>query len=390
MTGRLFFGNFDFEHQLTGVSLPASASRLERINLELTPALASLAKNDDVIFSTAEYDGSFESKLETAGLSAPHFVDSRPRDPSQWNLIPWGWSEPVVRWAERRGFRLHHPPLPIVRQINSRMYALQCEQAWNCGLEGAQAVDNLEQLSAVLKQAAQQYPRWAIKSLFGMSGRERQLGKSAELTPQIAAWARKRIERDGAVVFEPWVDRIDEAGLQWKIPEHGKPRLLGITPLLSDPTGQFRGNRLQALESDAILWQPAVDAGRRIALDCQAQGYFGPLGIDAMRYRDANGAERTRPLQDINARFTMGRIALGYRRCLSDKDYAIWLNLSRPIDCGSIEEFFACKQKRIPAGCRLIPTSPRLINGTPPQLCHCLLIASSERDLGVAERELLK
>ncbi|MCA9082192.1 MAG: hypothetical protein KDA58_16640, partial [Planctomycetaceae bacterium] len=35
-------------------------------------------------------------------------------------------------------------------------------------------------------------------------------------------------------------------------------------------------------------------------------------GIDAMRYRDRSGDLRIRPLQDINARYTMGRIALNW------------------------------------------------------------------------------
>ncbi|OYW15327.1 MAG: hypothetical protein B7Z55_15100, partial [Planctomycetales bacterium 12-60-4] len=48
--------------------------------------------------------------------------------------------------------------------------------------------------------------------------------------------------------------------------------------------------------------------------ELQAAGYFGPVGIDAMWYRDANGKLACRPLQDINARWTMGRLALGWRR----------------------------------------------------------------------------
>ena len=65
----------------------------------------------------------------------------------------------------------------------------------------------------------------------------------------------------------------------------------------------------------------------RAAHSVQQLGYFGPLGIDAMLYETPDGQRRWRPLQDINARWTMGRVALGWKRIVPASQHATWLRL---------------------------------------------------------------
>ena len=109
--------------------------------------------------------------------------------------------------------------------------------------------------------------------------------------------------------------------MQFTIPKEGEPLFEGITPLLTDHLGTYRGSRFRGArcqfarvdEFPAVL-EIVTQAARRI----QQLGYFGPLGIDAMRYRTAEGQVRWRPLQDINARLTMGRLALGLERIVPE------------------------------------------------------------------------
>lgn len=87
--------------------------------------------------------------------------------------------------------------------------------------------------------------------------------------------------------------------------------------------GSWRGSGWSS-ERVPTIWREAIEATRLVAQRVAAAGYFGPLGIDVMRYRDAAGQERLRPLQDLNARFTMGRLALGWRDSLPAGWSGLW------------------------------------------------------------------
>jgi hypothetical protein len=69
------------------------------------------------------------------------------------------------------------------------------------------------------------------------------------------------------------------------------------------------------LRADAELRAAALTIARAAA----AAGYWGPCGVDAFAYRDPeSGGESLRPVVELNARFTLGSVALGQaRRALS-------------------------------------------------------------------------
>jgi len=147
---------------------------------------------------------------------------------------------------------------------------------------------------------------------------------------------------------------VAEAGLQIEIPDVGPPVLVGITPLLSK-SGAYCGSRLGAPE-DSEPWADAIPLALEIAARVQSQGYFGPLGIDVMRYRDAEGQLRLRALQDLNARLTMGRLALGLIRQLTPGECATWLH-RLPTDVDRRSAIIKQLQSRF-ATCRLMSLSP--------------------------------
>ena len=133
--------------------------------------------------------------------------------------------------------------------------------------------------------------------------------------------------------------------MQFEVPTTGSPRLIGVTPMRVDGRGQYAGSMFSqdhsrdhsedrpANSSDSQWdhhdWAAAITVGLRAAETLQAQGYFGPLGIDAMSYRDSTGARQIRPLQDINARWTMGRLSLGWRRLLRRDEHGVWVHGAR-------------------------------------------------------------
>jgi hypothetical protein len=192
-------------------------------------------------------------------------------------------------------------------------------------LPGSAVLRTVAEVVSHIDEHAQDNAGWVLKANYGMSGRERTLGRGNQLAEPVLNWIRKRCVQ-GGVVYEPWLERIDEAGLQWNIPKDGEPQLLGITPLMSDAIGTYRGSLISGSDAELGTWKSAVGVTRQVMQRLQEHGYFGPVGIDAMHYRAASDEILCRPVQDLNARYTMGRLALGLKRFVPAGHNADWLH----------------------------------------------------------------
>ncbi len=309
---RLFFGNFDFDECLAdNRQIPPQSRR--RINAELAACWLAVADDGDWIWCPEPVEPAFWERLRAAGRPAVQPVSDAALVPAGLELTPWGWTDETREFARRIRAVVDAPPQAAVRAANSRRLSFQSVTEWGVGIPGENCVESPAQLHDAVRRVADDL-RWVLKAEFSGAARERLLGRGPSLDASIRRWAEKRLRSGLTLFLEPWLDRIDEAGIQWTVPRVGPPVLEGVTPLLTDAAGCYRGSQFGINESEAAVWSDAVNVGRRLALQVQQIGYFGPLGIDAMRYRDAGGQVRLRPLQDVNARWTMGRLSLGWRR----------------------------------------------------------------------------
>ncbi len=339
---RVFIGNFDFEHELAGMAAGISSSDRNPSELlrhsaggtkgaELFWAWLPVAEVQDFIVAPGRIDPSEFAELTDLGPAPPRFIhETRELSGLQdVELVPWGWTKSVITFGKSRGWQCPAPPWDVVRQVNSRAFRFALEKDWNVGLPTAALVTSLAELEAVVQQHGAARRGWLLKANFGMSGREALRGRGTTIDENTRNWTQKRLASAGPIVFESIVERIAEAGIQIEIPRAGPPQLVGITPLLVDRSGVYRGSRFGCPARGLEPWQPAVGVGLRVAETVQRLGYFGPLGIDAMQYRDESGAIHLRPLQDLNARCTMGRLALGFRRLLPAGMCGSWLHFHR-------------------------------------------------------------
>ncbi|MGE5193794.1 MAG: hypothetical protein ACM3U2_14960 [Deltaproteobacteria bacterium] len=399
---RIFLGNFDFEHDLAraagGRASPAGDDSVIAGQLvwasrrsELFWAWLPVAKPDDFVIAPGRVDPHDFAGLTDLGLAPPHFVYP-PRDLEALQgveLVPWGWTSSVVAFGRSNGWSCPSPPLEVVRHVNSRAFRFELEREWNVGLAGAAMVDSMDKLQAVLLEQESTPRGWLLKANFGMSGREALRGSGTILDEKTRNWARKRLAASGPIVFEPIVERIAEAGVQIEIPQIGPPQLVGVTPLLVDRSGVYRGSHFGCPASELEWWQPAVETGIRAAERLQRLGYFGPLGIDAMRYCDAAGEIRLRPLQDVNARHTMGRLALGFRRVLPAGWCGAWLHFNRRHLAGrALDTWLGDIRNSLPAETIAAATSPRTIGSRPVEHQAVIVLVSSPESRRQAEAAL--
>lgn len=360
---RLFLPNFDFEHQLSRPrQLPLG---LRQLNEDLASAWLALARDGDLIHTPAVVEPGFFDSLPAQGLRSAKSVCDLELLSEPVDLCPWGWTDEIRAWAQRLGHHVVAPPQSAVRAANSRRFSSSLEAEWNVAPSGAKVLQRPVDLGEALARIPAADSRWVVKAEFSMSARERLRGRGRDLPANSAEWVRRQLQGDGVLFFEPWLERVEEAGLQFTIPpaDAGPPLLEGITPLLTAPSGQYQGSDFTP---DARLhdrWAEAIETAERAAERVQALGYFGPLGIDAMRYRTSEGDLRIRPLQDINARYTMGRLSLGFRRLLQPGERGEWRHMNW--EATSPEGAISTLQPQCAEGARLIRTTPLYVGSRP-------------------------
>lgn len=366
---RLFVGNFDFETRLPGEGKTAGVggtlpARLARLNAEMAPLWLAVAEEGDAIWCPEPIPEPFWSSLAERGLPRVHPIsrleDLRTVGPAQ--LVPWGWNADSAGWATRLGLRFDAPPLGVVRAANSRRYSAEWETQLGAALPGAGPCTSLADVEARLAPFSSR--RWVLKSEFSHAARERILGDGSTLSPEAAAWITKRLARDGVVFLEPWVDRVAEVGVQWALhaARPDEPTLEGVTELLTHPDGRYLGSRFAWPGAREAWMEEAVAQTRHLALDLGRRGYFGPLGIDAMLYREGDRLH-VRPIQDVNVRWTMGRLSLGWQRLLDGHSTGAWFH-------GEIPQPFLDQPHHA------WPLRPPLIGSAPPTYCTTVWIAS--------------
>lgn len=358
---RLFIGNFLFEHELAAPPGWGPSAALQRMSAERAASWIALADDGDAIWTPEPIPDEFWESLSKHGLPRVRgIVDLNSDATTACEVVPWGWSA----WTRALARQTATPSDESVRQGNSREWSFALEQELGVALPGAARLERIDDFTTTVARSASEFGEraaehgWVVKANFGMAGRERLLGRGPNLTSAQQSWLIRRLDTDGAVFFEPWLPRRAEAGLQWTIPPlgQGEPKWAGLTPLLCDAQGGYRGSAFSLGTSIPREWQRAVEVSEQAAQRLQTLGYFGSIGIDAAVYEDSAGTSHTRPLQDINARYTMGRLALGFRRLLSGDERGIWRH-------GRADELASTAPTEL---AREIDLTPPLLGDRPP------------------------
>ncbi|MFN0249376.1 MAG: hypothetical protein ACKV2T_20995 [Kofleriaceae bacterium] len=191
--------------------------------------------------------------------------------------------------------------------------------------------------------------RWVAKAPWTTAGRDRCHGEGTPSGEQRTRIARL-LEKFGALVVEPWLDRVFDVGLCARVDEfRERPSSTGrevhatesamahdaTTATETTPTTNHSARDFYVTTSDAHslitdargtflgidLAPPALEAHERTQLGVTARtvgarlaamGFRGPFAIDAFVYRDARGTRRLHALCEINARTTFGHVARAF------------------------------------------------------------------------------
>lgn len=224
-------------------------------------------------------------------------------------LAVWGVTPRVLKMAEAAGLAASLPGLEAVRKVNDKRFSHGLEQQLGVALPHTGVIASGQELDRAVRDCPYD---WVLKHPFGVSGRERMLGKRGQISASARGWAERRFRQGWGLLFEPWVEQREEFSLHFQLSPSGEVEYVGACELITDAGGVYRGNRVL----DRGFVDPlAVDLGGRAARVVADEGYWGPLGIDAFRGR--LGPEPVlRPIVELNARYTFGRMTLALGRWL--------------------------------------------------------------------------
>ena len=288
---------------------------------------------------------------EPSQIPWPSALGDRPAGPA----FPWIEDEAgLACWLETQdalddprcaGIEHSGPPPASVARVHDKAFAhriaLQegfvprCLRDLICVLD-ARDLEDEEAAVRRLNAELSGWPAWArarftLKPRFGSSGRGRIAGLAGEADTSAIRGSLGRLAARGGLLLEPWLERTLDLSAQLRVDPEGGPLLLGTLESLVTPSGVYRGHRgwvdsRGRVFSGSDYDEPLRAAAGALARAAALAGYFGPASLDAFAFQlnedpETGGEAREifRPTVELNARFTLGTIALGLvRRALPE------------------------------------------------------------------------
>ncbi|MCH2211872.1 MAG: hypothetical protein MK110_11260 [Fuerstiella sp.] len=387
---RLILPNLLFDDTLSGQNVRRT-SALRRVMDSLAPLTGLIGKYGDMVLVAADGIPSAipEPLTNIRYITKDRISEEIDSAPFRVSVTPWGWDTAARQLAKSVGTADPVPSAESVQVLNSRRFLAGFDRTigetritlFDSGF-GIVCNETSVLQDAIEKLSHQGINRWIAKSAWSASGRNRITGNSSELSEQQRGWLVKQLDRAGYVYLEPWLPVVRECGIQLEISslvsKGSRVNLLGATELVTDRRGSYLGSMI----TDHLdpLWSPAIDHAALIGLRASELGYFGPLGIDCMQVRLPDGQLLLRLCHDINARFTMGRLAMQLSPRLHGKHAGVWLHSS----ASSVQEHHTTTEKHPTFDgadvVDVINVSPRIIGGLPTAVDSKLYVTSGHEE----------
>lgn len=313
---------------------------------------AYLCRKDDVLIMAERPAPEFLSQIQSHGFHLPEIHQTERTTSCEQapnlkrkigNLRPWAWTPDSVAFFDQSLDQVTRPRQADalwndgLRELFSKAWSAQWGQSlaietthidWIApnSIYG-QPIHSFDELL----QTRQQFtdlgtPDLVCKAPFATAANGNRCWFEDEaLSPTFLKWLETTWKNQGALIVEPWLNRVFDFSIQFEMRDDGL-KLVGYTRMLNNPRGQFQGILTNAfckgLDPEIVRFLMERVEGRprvyhhyescvapRLEAKLSEANFLGPIGIDALIYRDSSGQLRLKSIVEINPRFTMGRIA---------------------------------------------------------------------------------
>jgi hypothetical protein len=317
--------NADFEVELAHGAQSARpylrTQAFDALNRRLAPHLLRLARPGDGLLYEVPWAEALvkEARRREVRLVSPRASASGRTPQAERLFTPWGWTRTAAEEGRRAGSDVRPQDFDVVARVNSKLWSHALEVEMNWALRGARVVSTPEELTEAAARACPgAEDKWVVKSPYGFAARERVLGRGPRVEGAQAAWASKRLARGEPLVFQPWLEVTREYGVVVEVAEDGADRLHGVSDLRTNGAGTGVGYVL-GRPPEPRRMRELEEAAAAVCERLRAEGYGGPAGFDALEH--AGGLH---PLLEVNARYTMGFVALAAERELRPAAPTFW------------------------------------------------------------------
>ena len=293
---------------------------------DLEMLIAGWCRKDDVAVLRRPPSREHLADLKRAGFELPEIVAAADLGGRKLGgLRPWAWAPDAsallegsagdvsanVPWQWREA---------IPREWLSKEIGIRLEELLGLS-EKAGVCRDLEEALGLTRELLE-HGQVLAKAAFSHAGRgHKRINRES---PPVATrnWLRNTLAEHGRVVIEPWLERVADFSALYEMDAAGRAELIGLTVMENDAAGRFLGTRV------APKWASMLDPEVAAFLHREEQvigwyqekipallggllpGYVGPLGVDAMVHRRADGSLALKHVVELNVRMTMGRVAL--------------------------------------------------------------------------------
>ena len=321
--------------------------RLRELETDLGGVMSFLARPDDIVVVERRPGVGFLTALHAAGFVMPQFVDVAkayaeigPRLCEKFE--PWGKSPASARRYESLGGKWQ---VPYILPEHAEVFS----KAWSAALyreiapETARSIvcrdlDGVDRALGAFGVVSDKL----LKAPLGSSGRHMHrvvASAVAEIPGNLTGWVTKILSEQGSVLVEPWDARVVDLSVQIQVEATGVT-VLGVTRFLTDARGQYVAHRLGRKLDDLApplrrriyegrFFERLSEIAQQVGDALRRRGFIGPAGIDAYVYAAPGDPQEfhLRPLVEINARFTMGRVALALDQRILPSAEAGWFHV---------------------------------------------------------------
>ncbi len=334
---------------------------LKALERDYAPLMLFLARQDDVVLAPRRPSLDYLVGLRRLGIELPEFIEGadaveqlEARGVS--GVRPWGWTpETLARFSpllKAEGWP--RVGSDCMQKLYSKELAVELMRAFaaeHSELATVLGVGALAGVFCVDEQSVQAHAsallgahEWVVlKAPWGTSGRGMcRVNDWDGRSESEVGWLQRTLHAQGGVVVEPWLDRVCDFSLQFDVGDEGARARPRLTRPLVDRRGQYRGHVLgrplagleprvlRAIQGDGgrapSMLKALESAGRFVARRLSELGFRGSCGIDALVYRE--GVElRLKPIVEINARSTMGCVALALEGLLRPGRVGVWVHV---------------------------------------------------------------